>query len=267
MAAEAKKRPPTTHDLPYNSPLWKSAHKESKAYRRRHVTQDETSFHSPLTQPYSVSRTKSDDVISYPLQNKTSLSPFHIPQKTNIGTMDPEVLINGGVKNVLRTYTEKSAKPNVKEINEKVTWIYGIVDKAVADILKTVTMQHGGSAYESIEYTVIPPSIVSTFKGSDEEKNLPASCSSTPTTSPTPCSSSSNRQDSVETNTSGPHSTSSRETSHSSVKTNASAPQSASHDNNENTSATITDNTSLVAQPHRCVPESLNEVKHTYSYI
>ena len=39
---------------------------------------------------------------------------------------------------------------------KKLLGYYDIVDKAVADILKTVSMQHGGSAYESIEYTVIP---------------------------------------------------------------------------------------------------------------
>ena len=168
----------------------------------------------------------------------------------------------------------------MQEINERVTWIYDTVEKAVVSMLKAVTMQQGDSASECIEYTVIPPSIVATFgKGSDEDKNLPASCSSTPTVSPTPCSSSSNRPDSVETNTSGLQSATSQQSSHSSdsVTTNTSAPQSASNDHtsqycredvdNENTSSTITDNTSLVAQPHEGAPESVTEVRYAATYI
>ena len=281
MAAEAKKKrlpASTIHD----SPLWKSSHKESKFHHRgRHVS-DEASFHSLPTQPHSVSRRKSDDVISHPspLRNESSLSYLHMPRKISMDLgMDPEELLNSGVKSVLRTYTEIWEKPNVQEINERVTWIYDTVEKAVVSMLKAVTMQQGDSASECIEYTVIPPSIVATFKGSDEDKNLPASCSSTPTVSPTPCSSSSNRPDSVETNTSGLQSATSQQSSHSSdsVTTNTSASQSASNDHtsqycredfdNENTSSTITDNTSLVAQPHEGAPESVTEVRCAATYI
>ena len=286
MAAEAKKKRSSVSTI-HDSPVWKSSHsKESNFYHRgRHVS-DENSFRSLPTQPHSMPRRKStsDDVISHPLRNESSLSSLmHVPRKISMDpSMDPEELLNSGVKSVLRTYTEISAKPNVQEINEKVTWIYETVEKAVVSMLKAVTMEQGDSAADCIEYTVIPPSIVATFKGSDEaDKNLTASCSSTPTVSPTPCSSSSSssssskRPDSVETNTSGLHSATSQKSSHSSVSTNTSAPQSASSNDytsrycredidNENTSSTITDNTSLVAQPYGGAPESVTEVRMCY---
>ena len=110
-------------------------------------------------------------------------------------------------------------------------------------MLKVVTMEQGDSASDHMEYTVIPPSIVPTFKGSDEGKNVPQSCSLTPT-SPTPCSSSSssNRTNSVETTTLGPHSVSSRQSSsHSSVVTNTSGPHSASSRQSSSHSSVITD--------------------------
>ena len=283
MATKVKKSRFSTHM--HDSPMQKSSQKKSKPHKRsRYTSQGSESSFRPAAATQSSSqistayKRKSDSFILHPLQNGnwiSSDSDYEDPE------VDPEELINSGIKTVLRIYTER--KPNVQEIREKVNRIYEIVEGVVVSMLKTVTMQNGGIASECID--IATPFNIVTLKGSLDGEKSPESCSSPPTVSPTPCSSSSklyhvepntqgshgifSRKSSVhsaETNTSEPHDTSSRQSSsHSSVKTNSSAPHSASNwslysredDGNEATSPTITDNTSLVSQSHEGVPESV----------
>ena len=264
----------------------KSSKKKFKPRKRARTSKGSEPSSRPATQSPSQlspgSRRKSDSFISRPLQNESSANEPSSDSDYEDPEVHPEELINSCIT-VLRTYTE--TKPNVQQIHEKVTRIYETVEQVVVSILETVTMQNGSSASECI--AIAPPSNIVTFKGSLDGEKAPESCSSLPTTSPTPCSSS-NKLDhaeintpgshsipsrksslySVETNTSRLRSTSSRQSSsHSSVKTNSSAPHSASNDymslysreddDNENTSPTITDNTIMVPQSHEGVPESV----------
>ena len=289
MATKVKKSRYSTHMHDSPRPMrTKSSQKKSKPHKRlRHTSQgseskSESNFRpatqsssqlSPVYPPCPEERVTVSSV-PHPIQNGNWIiisSPNEPSSDSDYELEDPEVspdpeeLMNSGINTILRIYTE--TKPNVQEIHEKVTRIYETVEEVVVSILKTVIVQNGGSASECIN--IASPSQRVTFKGSLDGEKAPESCSSLPTVSPTPCSSSSsNKLDHVETNTPGSHSIPSRKSSlysvetntsgphsrqsssRSSVKTNSSAPHSALNDymslcsreddDNETTSPTIT---------------------------
>lgn len=152
-------------------------------------------------------------------------------------SMDPEELIRSAVENILRPCTESPQKSST-DVDEKVSRIYDIVGRALAETLKNVTVQQNASAAKlsglRIQSPVLIPPVVADEPS--REENLTVSCNSSPSVSPTPASSIYiDRQDSVETNESAPHSASSQRTIQSSdsersgsVKTDVSGPHSAS---------------------------------------
>ena len=196
----------------------------------------------------------SDDTLSTTLSNslrrEQSLpkSECRVPKSIDPKPMDPNWKesidsIQNSIKCILRPYTQ-STQTNVQKIKEDVSSIYRIVTTAVVDTLRSVIMQDGISAANYVE--------LPTFKDSNEEVNLSVSRNSTPAGSRI-SSSSSNRPDSstsVKTNISEPHSESQGDST------------SIYFGEDESNNSTITDNTSLVSQPHG-VTDVVTEVWYT----
>ena len=144
--------------------------------------------------------------------------------------INPEESISSAIKVMLQPYT-KNPQTSLEGINKKVSQIYDIVGKAVADMVENVTVQQspkGAKPTELMIRVAEHPAEV-TVKPINEE-NLQGNLS--PPVSPTPGTIGIEKQSSVETNISAPQSASSECSGSSkrpdSVETNKSAPQSAS---------------------------------------
>lgn len=183
----------------------------------------------------STPRKKSDTGVLVPSHDKHAGEPLHHDVRASVhnrSNMDPRQqgaeLIRNAIKDILHpcvaSYSEENQQTSLKDINDEVSWIYGLVEAAVNDVLKThelivhQSVSHGAVGKRAAEVMLVraAPTVEARPTSTINETNIPEECCEL-ITRPSSSSCIVKRSDSVETSHSGLHSASSQRSTQSSA--------------------------------------------------